>query len=101
MKTRSLVLLKGGYGVRTATNLPDAVEIFNGGDFDLVIICHSIPEEDRVKLIRHIRTVRSSAKIILMRTNGDLSAKLADETIHSLDGPTKLLAAISHSLGEA
>ena len=101
MKTRSLVLLKAGYAVRESSSTQDAVAVFSGGDFDLVIICHTISEPERLSLIAAIRAESPSAKIVIVRRDGEASAKLADESVHSLDGPDVLLSAIARSLNHA
>ena len=98
MKLRSLVLLKAGYALREAMDTTDAVKIFKAGDFDLVIICHTIPERERLALIAAVREERPSAKIIVIRKDGELSGKLADETVHSLDGAEALLGTVAHAL---
>jgi DNA-binding response OmpR family regulator len=76
----------------------DALKIFKGGDYDLVVICHSIPEPERLKLISAVRHASPSAKVIVIRKNGELSAQIADETVHSLDGAEALLEAVKQTL---
>jgi DNA-binding response OmpR family regulator len=98
MKTRSLVLLKAGYAVREAITISQAIKVFGKCDFDLFIVCHSIPDEERIELIRAIRAMDPSAKIVVIRRNGGLSATIANEPIHSLDGPAALLTAVAHAL---
>lgn len=99
MKVRTLVLLNAGYAVRQAVSAADAVKIFKAGDFDLVVLCHSIPEKERLSLIAAVRDVSPSVKIIVVRKDGELSSKLADETVHSLDGPEALIEAVKETLG--
>jgi DNA-binding response OmpR family regulator len=98
MKIRSLILLNAGYAVRDATSVRQALKVFEAGDFDLVLICHSIREQERLQLIEAIRVTSSSAKIIVIRQTTANSAVLADETVHSLDGPEALLNAVAHTL---
>jgi DNA-binding response OmpR family regulator len=100
MKVRSLVLLQAGYALREARNGQEAVKIFADGDFDLVIICHTVPEEARIRLIKTVRLESPSAKIIVIRKDGELSARMADETVHSLDGPEALLQTVKQSLAK-
>jgi len=45
--TRNRVLEEAGYNVTAATTSAETVERFFTGDFDLVILCHSIPIEER------------------------------------------------------
>jgi DNA-binding response OmpR family regulator len=98
LQSRNLVLLTAGYAVRVATNAGDAINIFRSADFEVVVICHSIPEEERLRLIADMREENASAKIVVIRKNGQLSARLADEAVHSMDGAEQLLAAIASAL---
>jgi len=55
MRTRTLVLQSAGYIVESASSLKEAVDRFQAGDFDLVLLCHSIPMKDRDHLTCLIR----------------------------------------------
>jgi CheY-like chemotaxis protein len=55
MRTRTLVLQSAGYIVESASTLKEAVDRFQAGDFDLVLLCHSIPMKDRDRLTCLIR----------------------------------------------
>src|ERR1022692_269369 len=57
---RSLVLHSAGYMVVSTYSLKEAVDRFLGGDFDLVILCHSIPRKDRNHLACLIRASGSA-----------------------------------------
>ena len=47
LETRSLVLQSAGYMVESASSLKEAVNRFQSGDFDLVLLCRSVPRKDR------------------------------------------------------
>jgi DNA-binding response OmpR family regulator len=47
LRTRSLVLQSAGYMVVSAYSVKEAVDQFQAGDFDLVLLCQSIPTKER------------------------------------------------------
>lgn len=64
MVTRSLVLQSAGYLVVTAFSIKEAVCRFQEGDFDLILLCHSIPTTDRNRLTAWIRASGSRIPIV-------------------------------------
>lgn len=55
LETRSQVLQAAGYTVIPERSLKKAVARFREGDFDLVLLCHSIPAQDRERLTLLLR----------------------------------------------
>ena len=47
MRTRTGVLLNAGYSVMPSFTSRDAFQIFSSREIDLVILCHTIPEEEK------------------------------------------------------
>lgn len=66
---RNFVLQSQGYYVVPAYSVKEAVERFLSGDFDLVLLCHSIPGEERERLARLIRA--SGARVPVVSVAGD------------------------------
>ena len=99
MKTRSLVLQSAGYIVESASSLKEAVARFQAGDFDLVLLCHSIPMKDRDHLTCLIRATGSLTPVISITRN--LGA--CDAFVNAMvdDGPDKFLPGIEEELGKA
>jgi hypothetical protein len=89
LENRSLVLHSAGYMVVSAYSLKEAVDRFLGGDFDLVILCHSIPRKDRDHLACLIRASGSRIPVVCISGNPGQSDPFADTTIE--DVPHKLL----------
>jgi DNA-binding response OmpR family regulator len=57
--------------VVSASSIREAVDRFQDGDFDLVILCHSIPTKDRERLITLIRASGSLTPIVcIAKTSG-------------------------------
>lgn len=98
LATRSDVLKRAGYLVSTASSETSARTILEQSDFDMVLICHSLPAVDRQKVIGVARSAAKSPKIVAIH-RGEKEAA-ADGAVHSLDGPDKLLQCIAEVLGE-
>jgi CheY-like chemotaxis protein len=73
--SRSEVLKSAGYMVVSALSIREAVDRFQDGDFDLIILCHSIPTKDRERLIGLIRALGSLTLIVcIAKTSGQQDA---------------------------
>jgi CheY-like chemotaxis protein len=82
LETRSQVLQAAGYTVIPERSLKKAVARFRDGDFDLVLLCHSIPTQDRERLTRLLREHTSRTPIVSV--SASLSAHLIrSRTQHS------------------
>jgi CheY-like chemotaxis protein len=99
MRTRSLVLQSAGYIVASASSLKEAVARFQTGDFDLVLLCHSIPMRDRDHLTCLIRSTGSLTPVVSIARN--LGACHAFLNATREDDPSKFLAGIGEDLGKA
>ena len=62
--TRAAILRSAGYVVESAYSAKQALDQFLLGDFDLVILCHSVPLEERQSLIRLIRAYGSAVPVL-------------------------------------
>lgn len=95
--TRSLFLRAAGYGVEGACNLKEALLKVRDGDFDVVILCHTIPTQDRNRLISLIRASGSRVPVIYVELTPQLfPSAFADATVEG--DPTKLLTCIRETL---
>jgi CheY-like chemotaxis protein len=119
LQARSTRLQAAGYTVESFLSLKQALAQFRAGDFDLVIVCYSIPPEEREHLSSGIRAHSALTPIIqileepanagLDRTGpdnvdthkadlhvNDPRAPWADGTVH--DDPVRLLNALREAL---
>ncbi len=64
MVTRNLVLQSAGYLVIPGYSIKEAVDRFQAGDFDLVLLCQSIPTKDKNHLISWIRASGSRVPVV-------------------------------------
>ena len=99
MTTRDLVLQSAGYAVVEASSLKEAVDHFQSGDFDLVLLCHSVPAGGRERLTSLIRA--SGSRIPIVSIAGSLGEcdPFANSTLE--DGPNKFVAGIRDALSNA
>lgn len=93
VETRSQVLRTAGYVVVPAFTLRQAMDEFLQGDFDLVLLCHSIPENARERLVSVLREHTSRTPIISVASFEGQFDGFADATIEN--DPTLLIASLS------
>lgn len=96
LQLRAAVLQSAGYTVRTETNLAEAQRVFLAGDFDLIILCHSIPDDERWRFISDVRPLRFSIPILALTTQS--APEPSPELLASHDGPDALLRRVSDLL---
>ena len=89
LETRSRVLQAAGYTVIPELSLKKAVSRSRDEDFDVVLLCHSIPADDRERLVRLIREHTSRKPIVSIATTLGQRDLFADATIES--DPDELL----------
>jgi CheY-like chemotaxis protein len=99
MRTRTLVLQSAGYIVESASTLKEAVDRFQAGDFDLVLLCHSIPMKDRDRLTCLIRATGALTPVVSIARNHGECPEFVNATLE--DGPNKFLDSIGVELGKA
>lgn len=92
LDTRSQVLRAVGHAVVKTTSIKEAAEHLQTGDFDLVVLCHSVPANLREKFIHSIRTQGSRVPVIFVSKSFLSKDPLADATVESTPG--ELLAGI-------
>jgi len=81
VETRSQVLRTAGYIVVPAFTPRQAVDEFVRGDFDLVLLCHSIPGDARERLVSVIREHTSRTPIVSVASFDGQFDGFADATI--------------------
>ena len=92
LSSRCSVLRSAGYLVRSASSIDEAIDGLDR-DFDLVLLCHSIPVQDRDRLINAIRSTHSQIPIYLVApASNNYQAGLVDGILSSR--PEALLKAL-------
>ena len=87
LNTRSLILRSAGYIVKSSTAIDEAVALTRVVDADLVLLCHSISEQERDWVRRAIRASGSRIPIYTVAPASiDFSPNLADGTLPNRPG---------------
>jgi len=66
LKKRNAALIAAGYTVVTAMNSPEVVNKLFAGDFDLVVLCHTLGELQQKRLAHIIRDYTPSTPVIVL-----------------------------------
>jgi len=82
-ETRSQVLRTAGYIVVSVFTPRQAIDEFVRGDFDLVLLCHSIPGDARERLVSAIREHTSRTPIVSVASFDGQFDGFADATIEN------------------
>jgi CheY-like chemotaxis protein len=91
--TREMLLVASGYSVSTALNSEDAVRRCESGSFDLIMIGHSMPFDQKKRLLRELRK-RCSTPILGLYRPGESPMKEADYLFDATESPALLLEAV-------
>lgn len=79
LSSRCSILRSAGYLVRPSSSIAEAIDVFEDLDLDLVLLCHSIPVEDRDRLTGVIRSTGSRIPIYTVGSaSSDFEAGRAD-----------------------
>jgi DNA-binding NtrC family response regulator len=96
-QTRELLLAGAGFDVSTYTDTALAIEACQSQDFDLFIIGHTIPFEERWKMLREVRQ-RCHAPILALLRHGDAPLPGADYFFDTSQSPAQLLETVVNIL---
>jgi hypothetical protein len=66
LTTRNELLKSIGCTVVSASSSSDLINEFFGRDFDLIVLCHTIPQEERRKVLLMIRHYRGSTPTLIV-----------------------------------
>ena len=99
VNTRNLVLQSAGYTVVRAYSLIAALDCFKTFDFDLVLLCQSLPASEKDRLTSWIRATGSRIPVISVSEKHSQRDAFADASVES--DPEALLACISEALVKA
>lgn len=70
LKHRNTALAALGYRVAAASDSLEIVDKLLNGDFDLVLLCHTIPDEDRLRVARIVAGYTPSTPVVLVSEDG-------------------------------
>ncbi|HKO20275.1 MAG TPA: hypothetical protein VJU82_15470 [Acidobacteriaceae bacterium] len=84
LRTRELLLQQMGHRVTSAEGFAQAIRLFDDSAFDLIVMGHSIPHEDKRAMLRECRKHCSCPVLALLRSNEPPLEK-ADRSVDSSD----------------
>jgi len=93
LRTRRWILETVGFKVTSAFGFAQATTHLQANRFDLVIIGHSIPREDKEALLKIVKAHQHS-RILSLRRAGDLPLTDVDDSIDAFEGPEVLISAV-------
>jgi|SRR5215831_9428544 len=84
LKTRTSALADLGYTVESAASINAAIERILKGNFDLILLCNSLREEERLRLISVCRRQAPSTPVLIVSENGKSISAVGDQVIPAL-----------------
>jgi CheY-like chemotaxis protein len=96
LKQRNATLSAEGYRVAAASDSSEIVEKLLNGDFDLVLLCQSIPDDDRRRLARIVTSYTPSTPVIVISDSHDYARDHVPRAVNCL--PEQVMAAVRSSL---
>ena len=98
LNTREWMLRAEGFKVTSVYSFVEAMRHCHRGGFDLAIMGHSIPHNDKTSLIREFRK-HSLAPVLSLVRHGDTPLLEADMSLIASDGPEALILKVKAVLG--
>lgn len=96
LKSRNTALAALGYKVAAASDSLEIVDKLLNGDFDLVLLCHTIPDEDRLRVARIVAGYSPSTPVVLVSEDGCSPCTAGARIVQCR--PDQLMSTLSHSL---
>ncbi len=100
LEYRSQILRRAGYIVDSESSVKDAIDRFKQGNFDLVLLCHTIPVQERDRLISSIQAVGSLTPVVTGAPQGSQAQVAADDVTFG-GRPEEFPSSIQGALFEA
>jgi DNA-binding response OmpR family regulator len=100
LRTRDLLLSDAGHVVTSAFGYHEGIDQSAAGDFDMVIIGHSIPHKDKLDFIAKFRESNPQAAVIALTRAGEPKVHEVDYYVNPGD-PEELLRSIAWIINPA
>ena len=91
LTTREMILRAAGYKVLSVLGVEGALAQAGSNHFDLVIIGHSIPIEDRRGILQRVRQFSKAPVLSLWKVGPEEVLDAADYQLEASEGPIALL----------
>lgn len=95
LNLRKAVLESAGFQVFTSSNAQQALLKIENGEADVLLLCYSVPEDARERLIQRFRQTSPQGRIVLL-TNSPITSPPpeAGTVIFGLEGAEALIEAV-------
>ncbi len=100
LKTREILLVRAGYQVFSFLKISEVLNACRATSFDLIMVGHSIPLEERKKLVKELRVICDTPVLALLRPNEPRLAG-ADHCLDSAENPALLLEKVREIFGQS
>ena len=84
MTIRTMVLQQAGYAVTDAYSSSEALEHLRAAEFDLMLICHTVPEVEQRELVAAVRLLQPGLQIVYINSSGHQSTYADCATVDSV-----------------
>jgi len=91
--SRRSVLREGGYALTTITSVDEALQLLGREQFDLVVIGHRFPRDNKLKLAVQARERWKTLVLLVCGATAETEIP-ADARVYALEGAEGLLAAV-------
>jgi DNA-binding response OmpR family regulator len=89
---RTLILQHAGYQVSAALSDKEAIDfVKTDKSINLVLLCHSVPESNRILLVARIKELEPTLPILMLYNGYDPTDAKVDGSLHNLDTPDAML----------
>lgn len=99
LRTREELLKREGFDVMSVVGLADAIQAIKNCQYNLAIIGHSIPREDKRKLVYEIKSCAAHVPVLSLRRHDTAPLPEADFSLNAFEGPAALVAMVRKIFG--
>lgn len=100
LRTRQYILEAAGFEVLSALGFADAAKIAQTGTYDLLLLGHTLPYNDKTELVRLAKTHCDCAVVSVYKHGIDPHPD-ADVAVDSTDGPQAMIDAVNKALSRS
>ena len=94
LETRSIMLKNAGLRVCSVASAAAALHAVSSQAFDVIILCHTVPERQRREVMEAARKRRPGVRTVVLYKVTRAEAEGADVAVDSHDEPGSLVAAV-------
>ncbi len=98
LQTRRWILVRNGFEVGIASHIAEAEGTLQAQVIDLLLICHTIPSNERRSAVATLKAVRPRLRIMLVTTAGNPEPEDTWQTIDALAGTEAMILATRRAL---